>query len=96
MPLPDTSADTMTISLPHELAEIVRAQVAAGEFASESDYFESKVVESILQPLSDDAMTHWINTEGVRRLVAMKANPANTLDHDDFWAQVEQDSDLSR
>lgn len=38
-----------------------------------------------------DELAHWMNTEGIRRLEAMKADPAQCLTHEEFWSVVEAD-----
>lgn len=36
-----------------------------------------------------DELTRWMNTEGIRRLEAMKADPAQCLTHEEFWSVVD-------
>jgi Arc/MetJ-type ribon-helix-helix transcriptional regulator len=65
---------------------IIRTNVLSGVYASESEYIESILLsESLFAPIEEDELTHWINTEGVRRLRAMEADPSRFLTHDQVF-----------
>jgi Arc/MetJ-type ribon-helix-helix transcriptional regulator len=82
----------LTLSLPHDVAENIRTQVASGAYSSESEYVEALLLsETLFAPIDQDDLTHWMNTEGVRRLEAMKADPSQCLSHEEFWANIEAD-----
>jgi antitoxin ParD1/3/4 len=69
------STETLTITVPTELAARIRARVEAGAFESESDLF----VESLLQAdVLDDPTNHpdferWMREECLPTLERMKA-----------------------
>jgi putative addiction module CopG family antidote len=63
----------MSVTLPNEMADAVRAKVSSGEYASESE-----VIREGLRALSarDKAAEEWLRQEAVATYDAMKANPA--------------------
>jgi antitoxin ParD1/3/4 len=81
------TVEHMTITLPEELAKLVRSRVASGDYSSESDVVEDALLETILPgPLSEAELVHWMNTEGVRRFDAMRADPSQALTIDEAFA----------
>jgi putative addiction module CopG family antidote len=62
-----------SITLPHELAEMVRAKVESGEYASESE-----VLRDGLRSLErhDRALEAWLRDEVAAAYDAMKADPS--------------------
>jgi antitoxin ParD1/3/4 len=85
-----TATQEFTITLPKDVAEIVRAKVLSGRYATESEFIEAAIVEAIL-PSHDDGLEHWIQTEGVRRCEAMDADPSRGLTFEEIKASFEQD-----
>jgi putative addiction module CopG family antidote len=63
----------MSITLPNEMAEMVRAKVASGEYASESE-----VIRDGLRALTtrDRALEAWLKNEVVASIEAVRDNPA--------------------
>ena len=63
---------SLSVTLPHDMAEEVRGRVASGDYASESE-----VVRDGLRALKaqDQALEHWLQTEGVARYEAYRQNP---------------------
>jgi putative addiction module CopG family antidote len=63
----------LSITLPNEMAAQVRAKVASGEYASESE-----VIRDGLRALQDRerAMEKWLHTEAVAALDAIEADPS--------------------
>jgi putative addiction module CopG family antidote len=63
----------LSITLPNEMAAQVRARVASGEYASESE-----VIRDGLRALSDRerALEKWLRTEVVATLDALEADPS--------------------
>jgi putative addiction module CopG family antidote len=63
----------LSITLPNEMAAQVRARVASGEYASESE-----VIRDGLRALSDreQAVEKWLRTEVVKTLDEMQADPS--------------------
>ena len=62
----------LSVTLPNEMAAQVRAKVAAGEYASESE-----VIRDGLRALAarDSALEHWLRTEAVAAFDKLKADP---------------------
>jgi Arc/MetJ-type ribon-helix-helix transcriptional regulator len=86
--------ETLHLTLDHKAAEEIRRHVSSGVYASESEYIESIVLsDTLFEPIDQKELVHWINTEGVRRLDAMKADPSQCLTHDEFWATIEKDEE---
>lgn len=70
------STAELTITLPLELAEIVRAKVADGEFPSESAYIESVLGSNLTEQPADDDFERWLRSTGVERYDAYDADPS--------------------
>ncbi len=84
----------LTITLPKAVAQHLREQVATGQYASESEYIESILLsETLFPPIDQDELTEWINTEGVRRLRAMEADPARALTADEAFDFLNENVD---
>ena len=66
------STQQMSITLPNDMAEMVRTKVAAGEYASESE-----VIRDGLRTLAarDNAVERWLREEVVPAARALKADP---------------------
>ena len=64
---------SLSITLPHDMAEEVRGKVAGGDYASESE-----VIREGLRALKaqDEALKHWLRTEGVARYEAYRRQPS--------------------
>jgi antitoxin ParD1/3/4 len=66
----------LTVTLPDEIAEMVRRRVDSGEYANESD-----VIRDALQTIEDDPMRgreieEWLKTVAVPALDAITADPS--------------------
>jgi len=66
-----------SITLPDELAEMVRAKVASGEYASDSE-----VIRDGLRTLAarDRAVESWLLNTAAPALDALQADPSRALD----------------
>ena len=66
----------MSITLPNELAEAVRAKVDSGEYATESE-----VIRDGLRTLMarDRAVEHWLRTQVGPAYDALKADPSRAV-----------------
>jgi len=66
------STQQFSVTLPNEMAAEVRAKVACGEYASESE-----VIRDGLRALQarDRAVDHWLRSEVVPAAQALKADP---------------------
>ena len=65
-----------SITLPNEMAEAVRAKVASGEYATESE-----VIRDGLRALMarDQAVEDWLRTEVASAYDALKASPSRAV-----------------
>lgn len=63
---------SLSITLPHDMAKAVKKKVASGAYATESE-----VIREGLRALSerDAALEEWLRTEGVARYDAFKRDP---------------------
>ena len=70
------STQQMSITLPIDMAALVKAKVAAGEYATESE-----VIRDGLRALlaRDRAMENWLRDEVIPAAVALKAEPDRAL-----------------
>lgn len=67
------STKQLSITLPHEMAEMVRSKVDSGAYASESE-----VIRDGLRALQmhDRALETWLTTEVLPSIGAVKENPS--------------------
>jgi len=70
------STKPLTITLPQEMAQAVKARVASGAYATESE-----VIREGLRALTaqEQAVERWLASEGVARFDAFAAAPDETL-----------------
>ncbi|WP_256390341.1 ribbon-helix-helix domain-containing protein [Pseudomonas yamanorum] len=73
---PMRSTQQMSITLPIEMAALVKAKVSAGEYASESE-----VIRDGLRALlaRDRAMEDWLRNQVIPAAAALKADPDSAL-----------------
>lgn len=74
-----------SITLPNEMADVVKAKVAAGEYATESE-----VIRDGLRTLlaRDRAMETWLREQVVPAAQALKAAPERALSVDQVREQL--------
>lgn len=86
------STQSLSITLPHEMAQMVKAKVASGEYATESE-----VIRDGLRTLAarDAAVERWLVNEVVPTLEALKAG-AKTLSADETWAELAKHMDARK
>lgn len=75
----------ITITLPHEMAAMVKAKVASGEYASDSEVIRDGL--RILQA-RDEALEKWLHEEVVQACKEFEANPAIGIPADQIMDQV--------
>ncbi|MFG1315462.1 type II toxin-antitoxin system ParD family antitoxin [Xanthobacter autotrophicus] len=65
-----------SVTLPNEMAQMVKTKVSSGEYASESE-----VIRDGLRALQarDKALESWLRTEGVAAYDKLKADPSRAL-----------------
>jgi len=80
------STRQFNVTLPLEMAEMVRAKVASGEYASESE-----VIRDGLRALQakDDATEHWLRDQVAPAYDAIKADPTRAVSGKDVRATLE-------
>lgn len=80
------STQQMSITLPVEMANLVKKRVANGDYASESE-----VIREGLRALQEreNAVEHWLRTEVVATYDAYKADPARAKPLDEAWKRLE-------
>ncbi len=82
-----------SITLPLEMAEAVKAKVAAGEYASESE-----VIRDGLRVLlaRDRMMETWLREQVAPALDAIKADPSRAVSVDDVRARLAAEHKAAR
>ncbi len=78
----------MSVTLPNEMADLVKAKVASGEYASESE-----VVRDGLRALAarEKAVEAWLRNEVVPAYEEYKANPGSGLSVDQVRAMIAEE-----
>ncbi len=79
------TTQSLSITLPHDMAQMVKRKVASGEYATESE-----VIRDGLRILSarDAAVEKWLHEEVVPVLEATKADPSRLVGADEAWRQI--------
>lgn len=80
------TTQSLSITLPHEMAQMVKSKVASGEYASESE-----VIRDGLRVLAarDQAVDNWLREEVLPVYDEMSADPSKVVPADEAWAQIE-------
>jgi antitoxin ParD1/3/4 len=75
------STQPLTITLPHDMAQMVKDKVSSGEYATESE-----VIRDGLRTLAarDEAIERWLREEVVSTLEDARAHPERLLTADQF------------
>lgn len=78
---------SLSITLPHEMAQLIKDKVAGGGYATESE-----VIRDGLRALQerDAAVEQWLRTEGVARYDAYRVDPSRIVSADQTWADLQQ------
>jgi len=76
---------SLSITLPHDMAQMIKDKVARGGYATESE-----VIRDGLRALEerDAAVEQWLRTEGVARYDAYQADPSRALPADQTWDEL--------
>jgi len=77
----------MSVTLPHEMADMVRAKVDAGDYASESE-----VIREGLRALAarDRALEAWLSDMVAPAYDRLKADPSRAVTPDEVRARLSQ------
>jgi putative addiction module CopG family antidote len=83
----------MSITLSKELAETVKAKVASGEYATESE-----VIRDGLRALMarDRAVDHWLREQVVPAYDALRANPSRAISSKQVRARLADEHKKSK
>ena len=79
------STQQFSITLPHEMADAVRAKVAAGEYATESEVIRDGLRALIAR---DRAVETWLTTQVGPAYDALKADPSRAVTADQVRARL--------
>jgi len=79
------STQQFSITLPNELADLVRAKVAAGEYATESEVLRDGLRALIAR---DRAVENWLRKDVAGAFDALKADPSRALGIDKGRAKL--------
>ena len=71
------STQQFSITLPNEMAELVRAKVAAGEYATESEVIREGLRALLTQ---DRAIENWLKEQVGPAFDALQANPSRAVE----------------
>lgn len=79
------STQQFSVTLPNEMANLVRAKVASGEYASESE-----VIREGLRALKarDRAMDDWLHQKALPAYDAYRADPSRGVSIEDVRASI--------
>lgn len=79
------TTQSLSITLPHEMAQMVKAKVASGEYATESE-----VIRDGLRALAarDAAVEKWLRDEVVPTYDAVMSDPGGALPASEAWARI--------
>ncbi|HEV3018148.1 MAG TPA: type II toxin-antitoxin system ParD family antitoxin [Burkholderiaceae bacterium] len=79
------STQQFSITLPNELADLVKAKVAAGEYATESEVFRDGLRALIAR---DRAVEGWLRRDVSAAFDALKADPSRALSIDQVRSRL--------
>lgn len=74
------TTQSLSITLPIEMAEMVKAKVASGEHATESDVIRTRAAR-------DAAVERWLREEVAPVYDELKAHPERTVSLDEAFAE---------
>ena len=82
-----------SVTLPNEMAEMVKAKVASGEYASESEVMRDGLRTLLVR---DRVLEDWLQNEVVPTYDAMKAGEMKMLSGDEVRASLRAKRELRR
>ncbi|MEZ5730152.1 MAG: type II toxin-antitoxin system ParD family antitoxin [Burkholderiaceae bacterium] len=74
-----------SITLPNDMADTIRAKVASGEYATESEVLRDGIRALMAR---DRAIEHWLRTEVAASYDAIKADPSRGIGLDAARARL--------
>ena len=79
------STQQLSITLPNQMAELVRAKVATGEYATESEVIRDGLRSLLAR---DRAVEAWLREQVAPAYDALKADPSRAVSTDDVRARI--------
>ncbi len=79
------STQQFSITLPNEMADAIKAKVAGGEYATESEVIREGMRALLAR---DRAIEHWLRTEVAAAYDELKADPSKALTIDQVRASL--------
>jgi antitoxin ParD1/3/4 len=78
---------SLSITLPHEMAQLIKNKVASGGYATESE-----VIRDGLRALQerDAAVEQWLRTEGVARYDAYHTDTSRIMSAEETWNELQR------
>ncbi|WP_338524655.1 type II toxin-antitoxin system ParD family antitoxin [Pseudomonas batumici] len=77
------STQQFSITLPNQMADVVKAKVAAGEYATESEVIRERALQA-----RDRALESWLVGQVAPAYDALKADPSRALSVDQVRARL--------
>jgi antitoxin ParD1/3/4 len=78
----------MSITLPNDMADAVKAKVASGAYATESEVLRDGLRALMAR---DRAVDHWLREQVVPTMKAMAADPSRAVTPEDVQAMLDQE-----
>jgi hypothetical protein len=95
-----TATEELTVTLPKEVADLVRSQVATRNFPGPVEYLTSTVhndiVDFIAPPMDADEFEDWLRTEIPRRCAEADAHPEELLTVEDMRRAIKEEIEAIR
>jgi len=89
------ATEELTVTLPKEIADVVRSKVATGKYATPGDYISCAVSNDIAYeietPLEEDELEEWLRTEIPLRCAEADAHPEEMLTVADMRQAIEDE-----
>jgi putative addiction module CopG family antidote len=79
------STQPLSITLPHDMAAMVKAKVASGEYATESEVIRDGLRALIAR---DAAMESWLRDEVAKTYDAHEADPSRAIPADQVMERI--------
>jgi Arc/MetJ-type ribon-helix-helix transcriptional regulator len=94
------ATEELTVTLPKEVADLVRSQVAAGKYATPGEYISRAVCNDfayeIAPPIDEGELEEWLRTEIPRRCAEADAHPEEMLTVADMRRAIEEEIEAIR
>ncbi len=98
MPATKTSTEQITITLPHNLAQVVRAKVASGKYANESDFVSELILEDAdsFREEGCGPSDDWIVKHALPVLEKLEADPSSGIPMEEVEGELQRRRDARR